>query len=148
MHVHTLSTVAASVLFLALATLNWFISNKTWRRLTVVFVLGAAGGLVGTVVGRWLHNGLGAFYDWTAHYTGPLVGATVGTIAGCVATGLAIIVGHHVHQKKVDDKTLIAAAAIPWAAPFAPGIVGTVIAAIVSAAAAFIGALGAMLFHL
>lgn len=144
---HPVATVAASVVALIVAALIWTVGRQRWPRTTLVLVLGGAGGIVGTTLGRLLHRGMNAFYNWAGRWTGSLFGAGAGLVAILGAVALAFVVVFHARHRTVSEKTLVSAAAIPWAVAFVPGAFGVILGYLVSAAVALVGAGGYLLFH-
>jgi hypothetical protein len=132
---------------LVAGVLFWIVGRQKWPRTTVFLILGGAGGLVATQLGQWVHQAISYVYEQIGAVTGPLFGFGVAVIAGVSALALAIMVAFHVHHRAVGDKTLLATAAIPWAVPFVPGALGTILGYVVSFATGAIGALGYLAFN-
>lgn len=133
-------TASASVLSLVIAALMWWGGDQQWPRTTTFFLLGGVGGLAGTLLGEYVHRAITAVYGAAGHVAGIVLDITLGGLAACIGIGLAGYVGLRLHRKKVSDRTLLAAAILPWTTPFVPGVVGSVLMFAVSAPAAVIGA--------
>lgn len=144
---HTTPTAAASALALIIGFLIWTVGRQQWPRVTAFLFIGGAAGLVNTPLGRWVREAIAWLYGQVGDFAGQLVGVSAGTVAVVAAIGLGIMVGFHVHHRAIGDKTLIAAAAIPWAVLFVPGAVGSFLAWLVSVPAGVVGELGYLAFN-
>ena len=133
--------VSASIGLVALvaAALLWFVGDH-FQRLTVLLVMVASAGLVGTPLGRLMRS----VVDWADQGTSQLETRWFGSAVGGLIAAVALyVVAVHLKKNQVSAWTLAAAAVVPIAVVTIPGPLGaaalTVVTAVVSVVAWPIG---------
>jgi len=125
-------SAAVGLVCLVAAALIWTVGRRHTPRLVVALVIAGMVGVLGTPMGNWVRQAVG--------YLDQVTGAVTGRLTGVVLTGLVAgialyVVVVHLTNKSVDTKTLIAAAIVPVAVSFVPGVVGDVGAGVINAVA-------------
>lgn len=142
--VPTVSAVVGATCLVAAAVI-WTLGKRHTPRLVVALAITGMVGLLGTPVGRFLHNLVNRANGLLAHLTGKWLGVSVAFLgAGIVLYFVAI----RVHRRQVDDRVVIAAAALPLVVTFIPGTVGALASGAVFGIANAVGyAVGALFVH-
>lgn len=140
---HSGYTLTASLVALVFAALIWTVGRQRWPRTVVFLLVAAAGGLLASALGLWIHRATGTVVGDIGRLTGVLFGVVFPGLIGLV---LAVIVGFHIHHKSVGRGTLLASVWLPFTVSFVPGVVGTVLIAIVGFPALLVGWTFSMLF--
>jgi hypothetical protein len=140
-------TVSASVgvICIAAAAAVWIVGQRHTPRLVIALAIAGTIGILGTPVGRWLHHGV----DWAngalANLTGKLFGTAVAFVGAAILTYYVAV---RVWRKRIDDRTVLAAAALPLIVTLIPGTVGAACTTVVFSLGNAVGyAVGALFGH-
>lgn len=138
-------TAGAGLLCLVVAALIWFVGDRHTPRVVAFLVLAGSTLLLNNPIGRWLHSTTAWANDEIGRWVGDWFGVAILAIAGIVAAYMFAV---HVWKRRVDEHTLLSAAALPLTVSAIPGPIGDVLSKIVFGLGNVVGTLIAGLFGL
>lgn len=135
---HYAVSALAALICLAIAALLWVVAEKRAAVAIVLLILAGATGIAGTKVGGWINTGV----TWADHGIGGLIGMLTGVVFGfLLAIAVAFIFVHDLvglirdlfrkRDGNVENRTVVAAALVPFTAAAIPGTVGALMVTIV-----------------
>ncbi len=129
-------TATVGIVCWVAAAVIWLIGNRHTPRLVVALAITGGVGILSTPVGHWLHSVADNLNVHIAALTGRLFGEAVGFIGAAI---VAYFVAHRVWQRRIDDRVVLASAALPIVVTFIPGVAGDAVTAVVFGVANAVG---------